>query len=234
MVRRTFHTKTVGFLNKGYFGLTIWNSPWQIATSLLFLSLSLTSASVSLEYISDSLEKTSGDCRLALRPRGQSSSQEGNGATRSSLSCMGKRQRKMCDLSLITQHLHILWKTSLQELWLAYSFLHFVGCSNFGGCSCKVKACLLCLPTLTNECFVGSQSKKKTPARRSANKAKSSWLQVASLLTSYINLQWHDCIVIQQCRQLLSQVLTTTSSKMSVTGSFIGWLSIGNTQRNVK
>lgn len=156
------------------------------------------------------------------------------GATRSSLSCMGKRQRKMCDLSPITQHLHILRKTSLQELWLAYSFLHFVGCSNFGGCSCKVKACLLCLPTLTNECFVGSQSKKKTPARRSANKAKSSWLQVASLLTSYINLQWHDCIVIQQCRQLLSQVLTTTSSKMSVTGSFIGWLSIGNTQRNVK
>lgn len=52
MVRRTFHTKTVGFLNKGYFGLTIWNSPWQIATSLLFLSLSLTSASVFLEYIS--------------------------------------------------------------------------------------------------------------------------------------------------------------------------------------
>lgn len=78
------------------------------------------------------------------------------------------------------------------------------------------------------------RAKKKTPARRSANKAKSSWLQVASLLTSYINLQWHDCIVIQQCRQLLSQVLTTTSSKMSVTGSFIGWLSIGNTQRNVK
>lgn len=234
MVRRTFHTKTVGFLNKGHFGLTIWNSPWQIATSLLFLSLSLTSASVSLEYISDSLEKTSGDCRLALRPRGQSSSQEGNGATRSSLSCMGKRQRKMCDLSPITQHLHILWKTSLQELWLAYSFLHLWAVLTLEGAVARWKHVFYACQHWRMNALLDHRAKKKTPARRSANKAKSSWLQVASLLTSYINLQWHDCIVIQQCRQLLSQVLTTTSSKMSVTGSFIGWLSTGNTQRSVK